>query len=199
MTISAPAASQLSGRQSVRMLIKIGPGEHYVTSKTGEAITTVLGSCVAACIRDPVAAVGGMNHFMLPASDSGSWSGVTGSLRYGNFAMERLINDILKRGGRRERLEAKIFGGSDMLGSGAPIGHLNANFAEAYLQNEGICVAAQHLRGHAARRVNYLPDSGQVMMLELPMLKEKTIAACEIRHRAELEGSAPKDDVELFD
>ena len=199
MTTGVLVTKRLVGRHSTEILVKIGPGEHYVTSKPEEVITTVLGSCVAACIRDPVATVGGMNHFMLPASESGFWGGVTGSLRYGNFAMERLINDILKRGGRRERLEVKIFGGGDVLGSGAPIGHRNADFAESYLRAEGICVSAQHLRGHAARRVRYSPLSGQAMVLELPILNESTVAEREARYRQELAKSAPKDDIELFE
>ena len=199
MTMLKPAAKGPPGQHRMEVLVKIGPGEHYVTGKPDEIITTVLGSCVAACICDPVAAVGGMNHFMLPASESGAWGGVIGSLRYGNFAMERLINDILKRAGRRERLEAKIFGGGDVLGSGAPIGHRNADFAESYLRAEGIRVSAHHLRGHAARRVKYFPLSGRAMMLELPMLNENAVAAREVRFREELTRSMPKDVIELFD
>ena len=89
---------------------KILPGEFYVLDNSDEMIVTTLGSCIAACIRDSVTGVGGMNHFMLPTSDSGEWAGSSASARYGNFAMEHLINEILKRGGDKRRLEAKIFG-----------------------------------------------------------------------------------------
>ena len=148
-------------------VIKIGPGEHYVTSEADELIVTVLGSCVAACIRDPLAGIGGMNHFMLPESKTGKWGLASANLRYGNFAMERLINDILKGGGNRGRLEIKVFGGAAMISNGAMIGHQNASFVEAYLKGERMPIAASHLRGESARRVDYAPLDGKVMMLEL--------------------------------
>ena len=131
-------------------------------------IVTVLGSCIAACIRDPIAQVGGMNHFMLPESDDGAWGAASASLRYGNFAMERLINDILCRGGHRSRLEIKVFGGARMIGNTALIGPQNADFVEAYLKDEGLPIAAAHLRGAHARRVHYFPLTGRVRMLEMP-------------------------------
>src|SRR5262249_28254371 len=86
--------------------IKVFPGEHYVSDRSDEMLVTILGSCVAACIRDPRAGVGGMNHFMLPESGSGGsgWDSASSSMRYGNVAMERLINDVLARGGMRKRL-----------------------------------------------------------------------------------------------
>ena len=93
--------------------IKIGPGEHYVTQQKGVTIVTVLGSCVAACIRDPLAGVGGMNHFMLPESDTGVWGGISANMRYGNHAMEELINDIMRQGGQRN--------GSKLKCSAAPV------------------------------------------------------------------------------
>jgi chemotaxis receptor (MCP) glutamine deamidase CheD len=111
--------------QEVR--IRINPGGHYVTSGN-ELLVTVLGSCVAACIRDPVAGIGGMNHFMLPQSDSGIWGIASASMRFGNFAMETLINDILSQGGHRDNLEIKVFGGAAIIGNMAPIGISNADF-----------------------------------------------------------------------
>lgn len=97
---------------------KILPGEYYVSNQN-ELITTVLGSCVSACIRDPVAGIGGMNHFMLPNSERGNWNGkhsiASNATRYGNFAMEHMINDILKHGGERGNLEVKVFGGGKSL------------------------------------------------------------------------------------
>jgi chemotaxis protein CheD len=147
--------------------VKINPGEHYVTRNAAEMIVTVLGSCVAACIRDPVAGVGGMNHFMLPESPSGTWGGRSASLRYGNFAMERLVNDILALGGRRDRLEVKVFGGAGMI-DGANIGPRNADFVEAYLREQGLPIAAAHLRGDHARRIHYFPLTGRVLMQEMP-------------------------------
>lgn len=178
-------------------VIKIGPGEHYVTRQPDELIVTVLGSCVAACIRDPLAGIGGMNHFMLPESETGKWGLGSANLRYGNFAMERLINDILIGGGHRSRLEVKVFGGAAMIGSGAAIGHKNASFVEAYLKAERMPIAASHLRGESARRIDYAPRGGKVMMLEM-------IADCVAVQRAEsgfiksLQRAA-YGSVELFD
>ena len=92
-----------------RNVVRVLPGEHYVV-KNGkdEMIVTILGSCVAACIRDPLTGIGGMNHFMLPESNTGNWGSVSATMRYGNFAMETLINDILKTGCPKSRLEVKL-------------------------------------------------------------------------------------------
>jgi len=181
-----------------RATTKVGPGECYVTAEPEEAITTVLGSCVAACMRDSVTTVGGMNHFMLPASEKGDWGGVPGSLRFGNFAMKRLIDDILKRGGRRERLEVKLFGGGDVLGSGASVGDQNADFAEAFLGAEGIRILAQHMRGHKARRVEYFPFSGRAMMIETAMSGDPAVAVRNTQYCNELEAAMPPGEVGLL-
>jgi chemotaxis protein CheD len=178
--------------------VNVPPGEHYVTTREDVVITTVLGSCVAACIRDPVIKIGGLNHFMLPSSESGIWGGTTGSLRYGNFAMERLINEILKRGGRRSRLEIKVFGGGDVLGGSAPIGHLNADFVEWYLRAEGMPIAASQMRGFAARRVRYFPTTGRVLVKELAMRDVKAPLAEEVAYRSVLDRAPVETDIELF-
>ncbi|CAG0911784.1 unnamed protein product, partial [Cyprideis torosa] len=103
-------------------LVKVKPGEYFV-SQADEPISTTLGSCIAVCVRDPQAGIGGMNHFMLPAalgqSEDGGWN--SGSARYGNFAMEHLINTLFTRGARRQRLEFKIFGGGAVLASDSRI------------------------------------------------------------------------------
>jgi chemotaxis protein CheD len=178
--------------------IKINPGGHYVTRDKNDMIVTVLGSCVAACIRDPLAGVGGMNHFMLPESDDGAWGAASASLRYGNFAMERLINDILCRGGHRSRLEVKVFGGARLFGNGAQVGPQNADFVEAYLKEEGLRIAAAHLRGEHARRIHYFPHTGVVKMLELPRT-EASLATIEIGYGASLRSQPSAGSMELFD
>lgn len=160
--------------------VKVFPGEHHVATDPDEMLVTVLGSCVAACIRDPVARIGGMNHFMLPASEAGDWGVAAASLRYGNFAMETLINDILKLGGRRERLEIKLFGGANVLAGGLQIGHRNADFAESYLAEEGLNLLARDLRGDAPRRVHYLPRTGaayvQTLRREMKLPEREYVA-----------------------
>jgi chemotaxis protein CheD len=178
--------------------VKVLPGEHYITSSPDEMLVTILGSCVAACIRDPVAGVGGMNHFMLPESGGGEWDGVSSSMRYGNVAMERLINDLLKQGGERHRLEVKVFGGGNVLVSSAQIGDSNADFVEAYLAAEGLPIVASHLRGIQARRVHYFPHSGKVLMRELKRGEEQDIARGEQRYRSMLRATATDGSIELF-
>jgi chemotaxis protein CheD len=178
--------------------LKIGPGDHYVTQRKDLIIVTVLGSCVAACIRDPVAGVGGMNHFMLPESDTGTWGGASANMRYGNYAMEALINDILLQGGQRRRLEIKVFGGARMIASGAAIGHQNAAFVESYLNAEGMAIAAQHLRGMHARRVEYQPANGCVQMLEMPTDRTR-VAKVEQAFSETIRAHQDSGSVELFD
>lgn len=150
-----------------RRVLKLNPGEHAVTQDPETLLLTVLGSCVAACIRDPSAGVGGMNHFMLPESTDGRWGGGGSSLRYGNFAMQQLMHDLFRNGGRRERLEVKVFGGARIGQDAANIGSRNADYVEQYLKAEGIVPVVRRLRGHRAQRVAYLPVSGRAFMVEL--------------------------------
>lgn len=138
--------------------VHVGQGDHYVTNDPDVVLTTVLGSCVALCLRDPVAGVGGMNHFLLP---EGGHDGTAASRRYGAYAMEVLINDVLKAGGRRERLEAKLFGGGRMFDSLSDVGAANADFAERFMADEGIPVVGGSLGGFGGRRLHYSPVSGR--------------------------------------
>ena len=140
--------------------VHVGQGEHYVTSDPAIMLTTILGSCVAMCLRDPLAGVGGMNHFLLP---EGSGSGPDAGRRYGAYAMEILINDCLKRGARRDRLEAKLFGGGRMFDSLQDVGRANAAFAERFLRDEGLFLAGGSLRGAGGRRLQYWPVSGRAL------------------------------------
>ena len=140
--------------------IHVIQGEQYVTDDPEVMLTTVLGSCVAACLRDPEAGIGGMNHFLLPDSDS-SVGGT--AVRFGAHAMELLINDILRRGGRRHRLQAKLFGGGRMFDGLSDVGEANAAFAERFLRDEGVPVLGGSLRGPQARRVQFWPVSGRAM------------------------------------
>jgi chemotaxis protein CheD len=179
------------------MAVKVFPGEHYVTD-TDEMLVTVLGSCVSACIRDPVVAVGGMNHFMLPDSHGGDWGECSSGMRYGNVAMERLINDILSRGGLRQRLEVKVFGGGNVMSGTSDIGHRNAAFVETYLAAEKLPIAAAHLRGRLARRIHYFPANGKVMLLELRRAEDKVVVEVEAQYQSRLRSDPIAGPVELF-
>lgn len=178
--------------------VKVFPGEHYVTSDPEEMLVTILGSCVSACIRDPLAGIGGMNHFMLPEAAGGGWDTASDSMRYGNVAMERLINDILARGGMRQRLEIKVFGGGNVMQSSANIGHRNAEFVTNYLAAEGLSIAAQHLGGSLPRRVHYFPITGKVMLLELPRTEQDAVARSERVYRSKIQTEPVAGSAELF-
>jgi chemotaxis protein CheD len=200
-------ASNLDQPDSVRryrdprfdaIAVKVFPGEHYVTSDPDEMLVTILGSCVSACIRDPLAKVGGMNHFMLPEAAGGGWDTASDSMRYGNVAMERLINDILARGGMRQRLEIKVFGGGNVMKSTANIGHRNADFVEEYLADESLPIAARHLRGHLPRRVHYFPISGRVMLLELARTEQEAVVRIERDYKSKIQVEPVAGSAELF-
>ena len=157
---------------------KILPGEYYFTNDD-MMITTVLGSCVSACIRDRVRGIGGMNHFMLPDGGNDADSPISSSMRYGTYAMEILINEVLKAGARRENLEAKVFGGGAVLRgfNAINVGERNAKFVRDYLRTENIRITAEDLNDVWPRKVNYFPRSGKVMVKKLksadPILEVK--------------------------
>ncbi len=181
---------------------KILPGEYYVTSNN-ELIVTVLGSCVSACIRDRVFGVGGMNHFMLPISTDGKgWNGaediVSTATRYGNYAMEHMINDILKHGGHKKHLEAKIFGGGRMMESLSDVGARNIEFVREYLSTEGIPVVSEDVGDKYPRKVMYIPSTGKAFMKRLKHLHNDTVIQRENAYRTEIAAEPVAGEVELF-
>jgi len=185
-----------------RWTVKILPGEYYVTRSDDEAITTVLGSCVSACIRDPVARVGGMNHFMLPEDGSirdGKRPDPVGlATRYGSHAMESLINDLLKHGAVRSRLEIKLFGGGRVLHSMTDVGARNIEFVTSYLKIERLSVAASDLGGDLPRKVVYFPTAGRVRVRALRPIENRSIADREEVYRSSIPTIAEGADIELF-
>jgi chemotaxis protein CheD len=186
-----------------RWTAKILPGEYYVT-RSQEAVSTVLGSCIAACVRDTSLQVGGMNHFMLPedgAGGSGSWNAADGgaSTRYGTYAMESLINGLLKLGARRERLEVKLFGGGRILANMTDVGNRNIAFALEFLKQEGLKVASQDVGDIYPRRVLYFPETGRVLVKRLRAVDGNVVASRENSYRATLGTEKLGNDVELFD
>jgi chemotaxis protein CheD len=180
-----------------RYVVRLHPGDYYATVAEDETITTVLGTCVAACIRNPHLGYGGMNHFMLPSSESGEWGGVSASLRYGNHAMEILINAVLKTGCPRRDMEIKLFGGADFTKGMMRVGEQNARFALHYLAHEGLHAVTVDLGGNRARVIQFTPATGMVKrkLLERP---ERRILEEERRYKAKLINTPPEGDVELF-
>lgn len=183
-------------RQFEKTGIKLLPGEFYVSAED-LVLTTVLGSCVSACIRDPRLGIGGMNHFMLPDSELGSGS----SARYGSYAMEVLVNELLKAGARRSGLEAKVFGGAAVLKSftDSNVGNRNAQFVLDYLKAEHIPVLAQDLGDTCPRKIFYFPADGRVLVRRLTSNLASRDLAQETAYRSRLVAAPVSGGVELFD
>jgi chemotaxis protein CheD len=179
--------------------VKILPGEYFVTGRD-MVLVTVLGSCVAACIRDKLTGIGGMNHFMLPDSsnDSGSPVGLAG--RYGTYAMELMINELLKSGARRCNLEAKVFGGGNVLPglTVANVGQRNATFVIDYLHTEDIALKAQDLLDNYPRKVYYFPATGRTLVKKLRGAYNDTIVRREQQYIARIKSADLQGEVELF-
>ena len=181
---------------------KILPGEYYV-SMHGELISTVLGSCISACIRDKQMGIGGMNHFMLPMGCEDEHAGkihLTSATRYGNFAMEMLINEILKAGGNRKNLEVKLFGGGRVLSSMTKmdIGNKNINFVHEYLQDEGLKISAEDTGDIYPRKVLFFADTGKVRVKKLQNIHNETIKKREESYRKSIDDKPVQSDIELF-
>ncbi|ARU57580.1 MAG: chemoreceptor glutamine deamidase CheD [Pseudomonadales bacterium] len=181
---------------------KILPGEFYV-SLHGEMIVTVLGSCVSACVRDRVKGIGGMNHFMLPmqsehSSEQWGSNAISSASRYGNWAMEFLINEILKQGGKKENLEIKVFGGGQVLSNMTNIGQRNISFVKYYLQKEGLEIVAMDAGGLYPRKVLYFPDTGAVKVRKLRTTANDTILQREKAYIDNIIKKPKEGEVELF-
>lgn len=177
MTIMDPAPGKMHVVQ----------GQYRITDDPNVVMSTILGSCVAACVRDPVARVGGMNHFLLPGEQS--HDRIQQAERYGVHLMELLVNELLKRGARRERLEAKLFGGGQMIEGLVDIGTMNAGFAERFLKNEGIAYAGGSLGGKRGRRIEYWPVSGRARQIFMAKPPAQIEAPRSVPPRAQQDGT----------
>lgn len=177
--------------------VKVLPGEYYVTT-SNMLLVTVLGSCVSACIRDREKGLGGMNHFML--ADSQDEGRISASARYGTYAMEILINHLLKLGARRSNLEAKVFGAGRVMASlsNSRVGERNARFVLDYLQTEGIPVLARDLLNTYPRKVYFFPDTGRVLVKKLARMHNDTLLRREKEYAARLTEAPVSGDIELF-
>ncbi|MGL1956365.1 MAG: chemoreceptor glutamine deamidase CheD [Colwellia sp.] len=191
-------------KQRNKVIAKILPGEFYMTTEK-VVIATTLGSCVSACIWDDRAKIGGMNHFMLPITDKevheinwGQREKITDATRYGNFAMEHLINTILKCGGRRQNLKAKLFGGGKVLNQMSDVGKNNAEFALIYMKEEKIPIISSDLGDIYPRKVVFEPFSGRAFVKHLNNLHNDTIARRETDYRSKIDKAELEGDVELF-
>ncbi|ODS23969.1 chemotaxis protein CheD [Candidatus Endobugula sertula] len=181
---------------------KILPGELYV-SRLDEMIATTLGSCVSACIWDQRYSIGGMNHFMLPLTDIAapevSWGNIqSDATRYGNYAMEYMINEVLKNGGHQSNLQAKVFGGAKIFNRQNDVGAKNAEFVLEYLHCENIPVISQDLGDTYARRIMFDPKNGKAFMKKIRDIHNSNIVDREINYQHSIEKSSVEGDIELF-
>jgi chemotaxis protein CheD len=180
-------------------VVKILPGEFYATTED-TTIVTVLGSCVAVCLRDHKVCIGGMNHFLLPSEASSSISPVTESARYGVYAMELLVNQMLKLGADKRRLEAKVFGGGNVLKcfTGVSVGERNAEFILDYLDTENIPLLAKDLLGIYPRKVYFSPGSGKVNVKKIKSMNNSTIIDRESEYKMRIRHAPKSGEVDLF-
>lgn len=175
---------------------RVQPGEYYVSCGE-EIITTTLGSCVSACIRDTRISIGGMNHFMLPES-GGAGAPTNDSMRYGSFAMENMINTILANGGSRNSLEVKLFGGGRVMKSMTDVGQRNIEFVRNYLKEEGIRIDGEDLGGIHPRKIIYFPFNGKVLLRKLPNTSQEPVISEEERYRSSIQKAPVSGDIDLF-
>lgn len=175
------------------------PGEFFV-SASPMIVYTVLGSCISACIRDPVVGVGGMNHFMLPKPKEGGNDSWGESARYGSYAMESLINEILKLGGIKNRLEVKLFGAGKIYEGKIDVGARNAEWVLGFLKTEGLTPIKSDLGDIRPRKVYYFTESGRVLMKKIERLKNKTIQDREQEYATKIQTveQPAEEDVTLF-
>lgn len=174
------------------------PGEYFV-SQEPMLVYTVLGSCISVCIRDTVAKVGGMNHFMLAAPRNNIKDDHWGaSARYGSYAMEVLVNELLNRGGMKSRFEVKVFGGGKIYEGMNDVGAQNAAWALEYLEREGIQPIKVDVGDVCPRKVYYFTESGRVLLKKLDPVQRQAIAQEEQRYQRELGQESKAGDVTLF-
>ena len=179
--------------------VKILPGEYFVHHED-ILIMTTLGSCIAACLWDRQARVGGMNHFMLPEGGSGGGTN-NDSGRYGSYAMELLINEMMKRGASRGSMEAKVFGGGQVISgmNSLNVGERNTNFVMDYLKTERIPILSKDVLDIYPRKVCFLPASGKAMVKRLAPANAEALVA---QDRAAAQRAVPQatggGSVDLF-
>jgi chemotaxis protein CheD len=182
-------------------MVVIQPGEYYVTDKD-EIIATVLGSCISVCLKDEINGIGGMNHFMLPGDFRSIDVFDSQSGRYGMYAMELVIGDIIKLGGDRGGLTAKVFGGGHVLNSlpntSQAVPQANIVFVRSFLAMEGIKIINSDVGGQCGRKVLYMPALGKAFIKRLAPLVDDRLADRERSYKKTLQREADEEDITLF-
>ncbi len=178
----------------------VQPGEFAIASEPDHLLGTLLGSCVSACICDPTRGIGGLNHFLLPSAGIAAHEDPPRASRYGVYAMEMLINALLKSGTRKNNLQAKLFGGAHLMSANVSdsVGKRNQQFALEFLECEGIPVVAEDFGGHHARRIFFRPSTNKVLMVIPENPDVAALAVAESRLQTRLSEEEHAGDVELF-
>ena len=191
------ASPQTSAKELERIAVNINPGGWSVDDS--RPVSTLLGSCVAVCLHDPAMRVGGMNHFLLP-SRSDKPGADTDVVLAGDYSMEILVNSLLGRGARKERLVAKAFGGGTIVSSiRMAIGERNAEFAKEWLAREGIPLVASDFLGPWSRKVLFVPRSGEAYCKRIPITQVVAqVAQAEQAYEKTLTAPKPEKKIELF-
>lgn len=179
--------------------VKILPGQYYAAAGTG-SISTVLGSCVSTCLWDPVERIGGMNHFMLPGEPGATSSPWGISARFGIYAMDVLINEMIHLGADRRRIVAKAFGGAQVLQGfdTLDVGAMNSEFVLNFLREEGIQLLSQDLLGICPRKLHFFPATGMVQLKRLHLQPNDAVQQQERDYLARLAGGIETGEVEIF-
>ncbi|MBU3021170.1 chemoreceptor glutamine deamidase CheD [Aestuariibacter sp. A3R04] len=195
----AQAANTYFDARFVRQAVKILPGEYFATSND-TLMVTVVGCCVSTCLMDLHNGVTGINHFLLP-SDKGAEGEFCEASRYGMYAMELLINQMLALGADKRHMQAKVFGGGNVV-SGISItnpGQINAEFVTTYLRRENIPLIASDLLEDYARKIYFFPDTGEVLVKRIRKYNNSTIMDRESAYRMKLRERPDEGIFELFE
>ncbi len=206
-SVKAPSSAvHFFDQQRKVQMVKVMPGGVYCTERA-EMITTGLGSCVSACMWDSVARVGGLNHFLLPfdsADNEHHWNPddvLSSASRYGSYAMEILINNLLKMGAQRQRLQIKLFGGAQMMGKHSMVGQKNVDFILSYVEKEHLRLVSFDLGGDEPRRILFDPLSGRLWLKRIPFHYQQHLVQDEAQYAKNLIISSKDDQstkAELF-
>jgi len=178
-------------------MVIIYPGEFYVSPN--DVIATVLGSCISVCIKDTKTGIGGMNHFMLPGDVRSEDIFLSASAKYGMFAMEQLINDMIKRGASQKHFQAKVFGGGHVLNFRKTDGNVpesNIDFVRAFLKMEQIEIVKEDVGGYSGRKILFFPDTGKVLLKRLKSTVDSKIIEAEQAYKTKLFQEKEKLQVE---
>ncbi len=178
----------------------IHPGDFKVVTGNDEVVSTLLGSCIAACMRCSVTGVGGLNHFLLPSVKGKCDNEDDKAMRYGDYAMNALVGSIIRMGGRRDALQVKIFGGANMYDteSRSPVGRSNIQFVLNYVHSEGIALLAEDIGGTRGRKIYFHPASGKVKVQRMQGKKADDVKAFETNYGHKLDQDSDTGTIELF-